>query len=205
MAWNEHYRRHGEAWRGITKINIDLKGKRVLELGCGTGKTLKAILQRQPAGVIAVDFSEVAVRIAEKKFSKELAAGNCKLKVVRADCAKLPFENNSFNIIFCHHTLGAMQIKERGRCIAEMERVLVKGGKLLFEDFAVGDLREKGVEIEKNTFQKKNGIIQHFFTAGEVRGLFSRFKKVRASRRAEKVRLGKKMVLRAEIIAEATK
>lgn len=196
IFWNDYYRRHGEAWRGTAKAGAELGGKRVLELGCGTGKSLKAILAKKPERAVAVDFSEIAVRIARQRFSNGA-------EILHADCKKLPFENETFDIIFCRHVLGAMTLKERKKCVAEMKRVLAEGGSLLFEDFALGDLREKGAEIEKNTFQKKNGIVQHFFTKKEVEELFSGFKKVFAEKIKKKLRFGKKKVLRAEIVATA--
>ncbi|MCX6801078.1 MAG: class I SAM-dependent methyltransferase [Candidatus Diapherotrites archaeon] len=202
IFWNEYYRKHGEVWRGVAEIGEKLEGKRVLELGCGTGKTLKAILARKPKKVVAVDFSEIAIRIAAEKFLKEK-----NLSIVHADCTDLPFESKSFDIIFCHHVLGAMKLKERKKCVSEMRRILVDNGIVIFEDFSSGDLRESGKEIEEKTPQKKNGIIQHFFIKKEVKGLFSGagFRRVSVRKKLKRLRLGKETVVRSEITARAVK
>jgi ubiquinone/menaquinone biosynthesis C-methylase UbiE len=202
IFWNEYYRKHGEAWRGVADVHEGLCGKRVLELGCGTGKTLKAILAKKPKKVVAVDFSEIAIRIAAEKFLKEK-----NLSIVHEDCTDLPFESKSFDIIFCRHVLGAMKLKERKRCVSEMRRILVDNGIVFFEDFSSGDLRESGKEVEEKTLQKRNGIIQHFFTKKEVKGLFSGagFRRVSVRKKSKRLRLGKETVVRSEITARAVK
>ncbi|MFA5357856.1 MAG: class I SAM-dependent methyltransferase [archaeon] len=198
IFWNEHYRKHGDSWRGVSKINADLKGKKVLEIGCGSGKTLSSIISKAPKKIVAIDFSETAVAIAKPKFFD-------KAEVIRAECTKLPFKNKSFDAIFCTHVLGALVAKDRIKCASEMRRVLAKDGTIFFEDFAKGDLREKGTEIEKNTFQKKNGIIQHFFTKKEVLGIFKQFENAAVLKKSVNLRLGKRKVKRAEIIAQIKK
>ena len=45
----------------------------------------------------------------------------------------------------------------------------------MFEDFAIGDFRQIGNEIEDSTIVKKNGLRMHFFSASELKELFSGF------------------------------
>ena len=55
--WEEDYTRRGMLWGGLTHNLPDLPSRsRVLELGCGNGKTLFAMLQRG-WDVTAIDFA----------------------------------------------------------------------------------------------------------------------------------------------------
>ncbi len=206
MFWNEHYRLHESGWRKFTIFLPDqqklLKGKNVLELGAGNGKTIQGLLRAGAKKITAIDFSEIAVSFAEKKFVKEIEQG--KLSVLHADATKLSFKNNSFDTVVCYHTLGAMFLRERKKCFKEVFRVLRKGGTLLFEDFAVGDLREKKKslkEVEKKTLQKNNGVIQHFFDKKEVLGLIEwvGFETLELNQQKETLILGQIQVVRSEV------
>lgn len=155
-----------------TSLPNVLKGKKVLELGVGNGKTLRAILKQKPARADAVDFSETAVQEAKIAFM------NDNVVVIKADVTQLPFENGEFDDIVCYYILNNLLEKGRERAISEMYRVLNKEGKILFEDFSEGDFREKeGSEsVENNTLKNKAGIICHFFNVKELKGLFEDFK-----------------------------
>ena len=59
--WDEDYARRGILWSGAIRDLPDLPLRsRVLELGCGNGKTLFAMLQRG-WDVTAIDFAPKAV------------------------------------------------------------------------------------------------------------------------------------------------
>jgi len=153
-------------WHYETKIpdGIKLKGKRVLEIGVGTGKTLKALIGKRAKEIIAIDNSKEAIKRAKKI--------NQKVKVMNADAKNMPFDDKSFDVIVCYYMLNNMLAEDRVEAVEEIIRVLSDKGVILFEDFAVGDLREKGKLIENNTIQRKDGLICHFFTKEEVENMF---------------------------------
>ena len=61
-AWDSLYRGQDRPWRGVADISwTEIRpGDRVLELGCGNGKTAEALLERG-AAVTGLDFSRAAV------------------------------------------------------------------------------------------------------------------------------------------------
>ncbi len=166
--WNYEYSRNINKWNKETiKLPLILKGKRVLELGVGNGKTLKAIIKQKPSETIVVDFSEEAIKIVKSQFEK--------VKFYDYDVRELHFSDGEFDIIVCYYLLNNMLEKDRKKAIKEIFRVLKKSGKVLFRDFAVGDYRQTGEKMEDNTILHKNGIICHFFTDDELKKLFSNF------------------------------
>jgi len=198
MFWNDYYRKHGNVWRKVNYFEEDFSGKKVLELGCGNGKSVAGIFEKNPLKLCAVDFSEIAIRVAEERFPEGV-------DFFRAECQELPFKNNEFDFVVCRHVLGAMDAKDAAQSVGEIKRVLKKGGEVLFSDFGIGDLREKGSMVGVNTYQKKNGILQHFFTENEAKKLFGGFSGVTVETKSNYLMLSGKRVLRTEVFATAIK
>ncbi len=172
IIWNKEYKQHKNKWHKDTQtLPKILKNKTILELGIGNGKTIRSILKQNPKEITAIDFSEEAIVRARKEFPSA--------KILKADILKMPFKDEQFDIIVCYYVLNNLSAKERKEAVSEIHRILKNKGKVLFEDFAVGDFREKdGKIISQHTIQKKNGIICHFFTIKELKALFSCFSNV---------------------------
>ena len=78
---------------------------------------------------------------------------NSPLADIKVDICKLPFEDNSFNLIICNHVLE--HIQDHIKAISELYRVLKKGGTLIaqvpmdikraktYEDFSITDPDER--------------------------------------------------------------
>lgn len=96
-------------------------GRRVLEIGCGTGGDLLCFAR---AGALAtgVDLSSHSLALARRRF--ELAGQKADLRV--ADAEALPFAERSFDFVYAwgvlHHT------PDTARAVAEIHRVLVPNG-----------------------------------------------------------------------------
>ena len=170
-AWEEDYTRRGMLWSGVTHNLPEIPVRsRVLEIGCGNGKTLTAMIQRR-WDVTAIDFASRAVTL-----SKRLVWGASHGDVMVADARYLPFRNNSFDAVFALHVIGHMHKVDRVRIISELPHILKPGGTIFFSDFSINDFRfGKGNETEPATFRRSPGIITHYFTQEEVIDLFSKF------------------------------
>jgi len=168
--WDEKYKGKGNWNRETLDLPKVLKGKSVLEIGVGNGKTLKSIIRMSPESVIAIDISSEAVKIARKLFPNGV-------EIMESDVLDMPFKENEFDIIVCYYILNNLLEKERKKAMNELFRVTKKGGKVLFEDLAVGDFRQerKMERVEKNTIKKGDGLICHYFTINELNKLFKKF------------------------------
>jgi len=167
-VWNTLYKEKRILWKKETSnLPKILKGKKVLELGVGNGKTLISILKQKPKQVIAIDFSDEVVEFHLKKFPQ--------VQIIQEDIKNLPFKDKEFDAIVCYFVLDSLLQWEIELAVAEIFRVLKKKCKVLFCDFAAGDFRQDGKELETNTMLKKNGLICHFFTKKEVKKLFKKF------------------------------
>ena len=193
-AWDEDYRRRGNLWGGAPAPLPDLPaGAAVLEVGCGNGKTLTALVRRFPC-VAAVDSSPHAVALARRHPATASAS------VAVADARCLPFHEESFDAVFLVHILGHLPLSGRKAVASEVCRVLRPGGTLFFRGFSVEDMRAgKGVETEPQTFRRGEGIITHYFTEAETADLFAPLAAVSVRTHRWQIRVRGRHYPRAEV------
>jgi ubiquinone/menaquinone biosynthesis C-methylase UbiE len=169
-TWNLLYSKNLIWKKETANLSNIIKNKSVLEIGAGNGKTIISILKQKPKSITAIDFSEEAIKICKNQFSNY---NNLSLK--KADI--LSFNSKEkFDIIVCYYVLNNINKKDRKLAVRNILNLLSDKGIVLFQDFAQGDLRQKGREIEENTIKKENGLFCHFFTLEEVKELFNQFK-----------------------------
>ncbi len=104
----------------------DVRGKTVLDLGCGTGENLVPLLERG-ARVIGLDISPDLIAIAKKRLHN--ANLEASLKAGSAYETGLPDE--SVDAIFCMALIHHLDIKP---VRDEMWRVLRKGGAIILKE-----------------------------------------------------------------------
>lgn len=102
---------------------------RVLDLCCGTGD-IAQLFQHHSALVVGADFTEEMLRVAAGRCSR---ACQTRPQWVRADALRLPFPDNSFDVVSVGYGLRNLADIEAGLC--EILRVLRPGGKFLSLDF----------------------------------------------------------------------
>ena len=182
-AWDSFYSGNRRPWRGVSDIG-DLPfppGGRVLEVGCGNGKTAVALAKRGYR-VTGMDFSQKAIDI-------------CRELILDADfvCASvlnIPFENGSFDGISAFHVLEHLTDDELSKAAKELYRVMKTGGYLLVKSFAEGDMRAgKGIANDDNVI-RGNGILYHYFTEQELLDKLSVFQCVSIRTVEDKTRFG---------------
>lgn len=164
-AWERNYRQRGVLWQGAaTGIPSFSPGTRVLEAGCGNGKTL-ATLSQNGCHMTGCDISASALLLAHTAVPDA--------RLVQADVRCLPFLDATFDAVIAVHITGALGEEDRYRTAEEFRRVLVPGGTLFFREFSVGDFRcGKGKPIEENSYLRGDGVMTHYFTVNDVRDLF---------------------------------
>jgi ubiquinone/menaquinone biosynthesis C-methylase UbiE len=166
-AWERDYLRRGRLWGGAAcDLPTIPAGSRVLEIGCGNGKTYTALSGRD-VSVVGLDISPAAVTLCRR------TAGEGAPLLV-ADARTLPFRDSSFDAVCASHVVGHLMAAGRGAVAGEIARVLNEGGRLYFRDFSDRDMRYgKGTEVEAGTFLRGEEILTHYFSESEVCALFS--------------------------------
>lgn len=129
---------------------IKLQPQRILDLGSGTGAGSLGLRQRYPqATIVAVDLSSAMI----EKTLQQHAAPSRRLSVLPAwgkksgaihglcaDMARLPVADNSMDLI--HSNLSMQWLDDFASAAREFQRVLRKGGLLMFSSFGPDTLKE---------------------------------------------------------------
>jgi ubiquinone/menaquinone biosynthesis C-methylase UbiE len=196
-AWDNDYRSRGQLWGGNPASLPDIPaGSRVLEIGCGSGKTAGALLHRS-CDVTAIDFSEKAVEMT-RRIMMRYDTGDA----VVADARHLPFHDNAFECVVARHVIGHVGIEGRRAVAREAARVLQPAGHLVVQVFSVDDMRNgNGRQVEGGTFLRGGGIVTHYFTIPELEALFPDLKKESITPRHWTMQIRSRDLLRAEIVA----
>jgi len=106
----------------------------VLEIGCSWGPIVFAAASfNRVTTVVGVDIEDIALKLGEAVLNSDLITQEAARKVEFLNCQveKLPFADNSFDLIVCHTTIE--HVGDVERAIYEMHRVLKPGGVLHLE------------------------------------------------------------------------
>ncbi|MCD6550013.1 class I SAM-dependent methyltransferase [bacterium] len=117
-------------------INYVKDGDRVLDVGCGNGRLLSALRDKE-VNYIGIDSSEKLIDIAREKFRD---IENAQFLVVEA--LNLPFENNNFHKVYSIAVLHHIpSLEYRLKFLEEIRRVLKPKGLLILTVWNLRDLK----------------------------------------------------------------
>jgi len=105
-----------------------LRGKQVLECGCGAGRFTEVLLRRR-ARVTSIDLSSAVDANADLFPQNEFH------RVAQADIARLPFAPQSFDLVVC---LGVVQhTPDPEKTIADLYKHVAPGGSLVIDHYSL--------------------------------------------------------------------
>jgi demethylmenaquinone methyltransferase / 2-methoxy-6-polyprenyl-1,4-benzoquinol methylase len=121
------------AWKAYTVLVAKLRpGDQVLDIAGGTGDLALAFARKVgPTGrVVHTDINQAMLRSGRDR----LIDAGLSLPTVVCDAEKLPFETASFDLVSV--AFGLRNMTHKDIALAEMNRVLKAGGKLLVLEFS---------------------------------------------------------------------
>ena len=125
--YDKKYRESGDDTRRSVKAFFQIEkmipegSNGILDVGCGRGEFLEYLSKKGFRNLAAIDISEEAIAFVKKILP------DCDARVSIGE--KMPFDNDSFELILCLGVLEHFLDIEGG--IKEMQRVLKPGGKAL--------------------------------------------------------------------------
>jgi ubiquinone/menaquinone biosynthesis C-methylase UbiE len=134
----------------FSKLNIE--GKVVIDIGCGTGRHWQKLYDQNPRQLSGFDVSIEMLKSLKKKYP----AAEC-FQVQEG--STLPFAESSVDLILS--TLTIAHLSDPGHAFAEWSRVLNAGGKVYLSDFHPQVLKMGGnrsFKIKGKSFVVKNFI-----------------------------------------------
>ncbi|MBA7708605.1 2-methoxy-6-polyprenyl-1,4-benzoquinol methylase [subsurface metagenome] len=115
--------------RGLELLSVK-EGEFVLEIGVGTGFSLKEIARSVgTAGrAYGIDITPQMLRLAEKRLRKEKLTD--KVELHEGDARAMPYEDNMFDAVYMAATLELFDTPDIPRVLGEIKRVLKPSGRL---------------------------------------------------------------------------
>lgn len=113
----------------VIKLASNVKGQKVLDVGCGSGVFMIDFAKRG-AFVVGVDYSQKMLDIAKKELDI-FKIPKSKYILKKADATKLPFAHNEFDLIIATGLTDYLTDQEDQIFLQEAARVLKKNGTLI--------------------------------------------------------------------------
>jgi SAM-dependent methyltransferase len=134
--------------------------ERVLDLGCGAGRFVKAL---QDAGA-----DPVGVEVAQEALDRAAAnAPGADLRLLSED-GDLPLEHGSVDLVWCSEVLE--HVADGGRLLQEARRVLRTGGRLLVTVPFHGRVKAAAIALARfDAHFDPQGQHLRFFTRGSLK------------------------------------
>ena len=126
--------RRGDKWRRDLLDRLDLRpGQTALDVGSGTGHLALALADRVTPGgsVEGVDPAKEMVDRAMRNNRRRSRP----VTFIVARAQQLPFPDESFDAVTCTLALHHVARGDRAAAVAEMQRVLRPGGRVLIAEF----------------------------------------------------------------------
>ena len=105
----------------------------ILDIGCGGGVNIERFLKMTDNKVYGIDYSDVAVKKSIGLNKKAIEDKRC--EILKGSVSKLPFEDNSFDIITAFETVYFWPDFEND--LKEVKRVLKEGGIIFIANEAI--------------------------------------------------------------------
>jgi SAM-dependent methyltransferase len=142
---------------------IDFDGKRVLEIGLGQGADAERIVKR--GGLYSgADLTEESVRRVKMRFALHDLRFE---RIEQASALKLPFEQDSFDIVYSHGVLH--HIPEIKKAQAEIARVLKPDGKVIVMLYAKWSLNY----LLSISVARRVGLAAMYAAGSKGRGIYA--------------------------------
>lgn len=183
--WDKIFKQYGKVF---TKPQTDIpkiiklfkkRGvKRVLDLGCGSGRHI-VYLAKHSFEVYGIDISEHGIKIAKEWLKKEKVKANLKIGSIYK---KLPYKDNFFDAIISIQVIHHARIKIIRKVIKEIKRILKPGGLIFVTVRKKGQKkgRAKYKIIESRIYIPieggEKGLIHYLFNKELLKKEFKDFK-----------------------------
>jgi ubiquinone/menaquinone biosynthesis C-methylase UbiE len=182
IGYARHIGGKGATDRLIRKAGIR-KGSKVLDVGCGLGKTACRLAAETGCTVTGVDIMPAMVEQA-KKTAKQMKVED-KVRFMEGDARQLPFEDNSFDTVFVESV--TIFVEDVARALAEYHRVVRPGGAVCDNEVCITqksteELKDDIKDLEKIFTAFSSKTDRGFLTFEDWRNLFQgQFRKVEAA------------------------
>lgn len=180
--WDKVFKEHGaffeephEDMAHIVKLLAGKRARRVLDLGCGSGRHV-VYLARNRFSVSGLDSSAEGIKMTRAWLRNEGLKADLRFHSMTKP---LPFKDSFFHAVISVQVIHHATLAEILKVVKEIARVLKKDGVVYVTVPKLRNQAEAFQEIEPGTFIPldglEKGLPHHYFTPEELGELFKDF------------------------------
>lgn len=140
--------------------------KDILIPGIGYGRNAGVLLEAGMA-VTGIEISQTAIDLAWKHFGEDL-------KIHHGSVCDMPFNDDSYDGIFCYALIHLLGQVERQKLIKDCYKQLNKGGSMLFTVVSKdAEIYGKGTRIESDRYELFGGVQMFFYDEKSIEAEFA--------------------------------
>ena len=165
LVWGDGFLSPGGADE-VTRVleGVDLRGCRVLDIGCGLGAIdVLLVKEHGAAAVVGIDLEPALVTHARERFAISGVSDRIEARVVAP--GPLEFPDGSFDVVFSKDSL--VQIPDKRAIFVQILRVLKPGGLLVMSDWLRGGEGDYSPELLE--FFRLEGITYNMASSDQSR------------------------------------
>jgi len=151
LSYND--RAVSDEWINFISNRVNLKGKNVLDVGCGGGLYTLALTKLQPASLLGLDSSDAMIAKGLNSLN-ESTYENVAFRVGSA--LDLDVEKNSYDIILERALIHHLSKEDLLTNVRECARVLTKGGQLIIQDRTFEDCLDTSPNSIRRFFYRRH-------------------------------------------------
>lgn len=152
-------------WHELKQLLPDLRGKRVLDLGCGFGWHCRYAIENGASSVIGVDISEKMIEVAKNKTDSDA------IQYICMPIEDISFPEDSFDVVISSLTLHYIPSFED--VLDKIKKLLVSGGDFVFSVehpiFTAEGAQDWYYDEQGN---RLHWPVDHYFTEGVRKAVF---------------------------------
>ncbi|WP_321423220.1 class I SAM-dependent methyltransferase [uncultured Methanobacterium sp.] len=152
--------------------SISLRGKKLLNVGCGGYIISDIYFAMKGADVTSIDIEKWVIDGAKERIAKLDNKEDIKLEVMLADGRQLPFPDNSFDVVTSFSAIEHIEKDEdRLKALMEMARVVKPNGHVVITG---PNLLNLPVTFFSGRLHKRIGGFEHRYTRGELKDMYKK-------------------------------
>ena len=160
------YEEYGDMLNAVVDVAAVCPGKKVLDLGCGTGNLTRLCLERRASLVVGLDPSGKMLEKAEEKIGSDVRV---ELQRVDKPFRSIPYADEYFDVVVSSYAYHHVPHRLRHDTVVEMMRVLKPGGI-----WALGDLIFENEEAESDLVSSVDWMEEEYFPRlDQMRSIFA--------------------------------
>jgi SAM-dependent methyltransferase len=148
--------------------------QKILIPGFGYGRNAKPFLDNG-IEVTGIEISKTALQLASKLLGNEI-------KVFHGSVSDMPFDQDTYDGVFCHALIHLLKFDERERLLANCYAQIKNNGLMVFTAITKhASTYGVGEKLGKDLFKTKDGVELFFYDEESIKEEFGRFGLIEAT------------------------